>query len=200
MRVWNKIKWIAGLLLIFILVLATNLIDRDNFKRLEKAIEAIYEEVLYAKDKTMDLSHLIYEKELAYALNDSVYHKVKSEAANQRISTLLEDCSTVMNSERQKNVFGELQKNCDHLFEQESQLDYKSRSGNVEIIAQLETIKSNILDLTELHLQEGSKQKHRSKSAMDSTNLYTRMEIWVLVILASIILFLIIYTPKDHVE
>jgi hypothetical protein len=42
MKVYNKMKWALGILLVFIIVLITNLIDRDNFNRIRYSIVTIY--------------------------------------------------------------------------------------------------------------------------------------------------------------
>lgn len=193
MDIWKKVKWVAGLILLFVLVLATNLIDRDNFGKVENAIETIYEEVLHAKNKTIELSQLIHDKELAHALNDSVYLTIKRQAANDHINTVLNDCEVYMDSQKEKDLFKELKENCARLISSENDNHENNKS---ELLAQLESVKSNISELNELHLWEGKKQKIKSDSALDSTMLFTRIEVYALIFLASIILIIIMYTPK----
>lgn len=66
----------------FFLVLATNLIDKDNLAKVEQSVETIYEEILMTKNKVMEMSDLIHEKEVAYLMNDSLYYGIKGPSVN----------------------------------------------------------------------------------------------------------------------
>lgn len=66
MTLFIKIKWVLGIVLVFLLVLTTNLVDRQNFLVVKESMEAIYADRLVAQDIIFDLSKLIWEKEAAY--------------------------------------------------------------------------------------------------------------------------------------
>ena len=67
MTFFTKIKWVLSVLLVFFLILATNLIDKDNFRRVKNSIVTIYEDRLVANDLIFELSQLVHQKELAAA-------------------------------------------------------------------------------------------------------------------------------------
>jgi hypothetical protein len=46
MTVFNRLKWILGILMVFVVILATNLLDRNNFLRVRDSVVAIYEDRL----------------------------------------------------------------------------------------------------------------------------------------------------------
>jgi len=53
--------------MIFILIIATNLIDKNNFVRVKDSVVAIYEDRLIANDLIFEISNSIREKEVALA-------------------------------------------------------------------------------------------------------------------------------------
>ena len=59
MAFYNKLKWILGIFVVFLLIVATNLIDRNNFVRIRESIETIYEDRLIADDLIFELSKKI---------------------------------------------------------------------------------------------------------------------------------------------
>ena len=85
-----KIKWFVGVLGVFLLVLATNLIDKNNFIRVEESVDNIYNKRLLAKELLLDISLKFHKKELAYALNDTMYLHSQNAAVNNEISKSLE--------------------------------------------------------------------------------------------------------------
>ena len=65
MNVFTKLKWFTAVLGVFLIILATNLIDKKNFLKVEKAVESIYNERLLAKELLLSVSIQFHEKELA---------------------------------------------------------------------------------------------------------------------------------------
>ena len=62
MNFFNKIKWILGILIVFVLIITTNLIDRNNFVRVRDSVVTIYEDRLIVKGIIYDISKTIQEK------------------------------------------------------------------------------------------------------------------------------------------
>ena len=61
----------------------------------------------------------------------------------------------------------------------------------------LQSIKANLNNLSKIQLIEGSRQMSISKRAIDTIELYTQIEIYVLVFLAIIIQIIVMYKPKN---
>lgn len=66
MTFFSKLKWILGIVLIFVLILTTNLIDRQNFSIVSDSVETIYADRLVAKDIIYDIAQAVNDKQLAY--------------------------------------------------------------------------------------------------------------------------------------
>ena len=58
------------------------------------------------------------------------------------------------------------------------------------------TVKGNLISLSAIQLEEGRKQVSISKKAIDVVELFTNMEIYILIFLAVLIQIIIIYSPK----
>ena len=73
MAFYNKIKWTLGIILIFVLIIATNLIDKNNFVRVRDSVVTIYEDRLIANDLIFEILKSVQQKELAILLSDSTF-------------------------------------------------------------------------------------------------------------------------------
>jgi endonuclease III-like uncharacterized protein len=89
MAFYDKIKWILGILLVFILIATTNLIDRSNFIRVKDSVETIYEDRLIANDLIFEIAQLVQQKEIALIRKDSIFFKQKNSKLNNSISNLI---------------------------------------------------------------------------------------------------------------
>jgi hypothetical protein len=63
---------------------------------------------------------------------------------------------------------------------------------------QIAKIKKNLDDLSKIQLLEGSKQMSISKKAIDSVELFTQIEIYLLIFLAIVIQIIVMYNPKKE--
>lgn len=192
----NKFKWVAGLALIIALILATNFIDKNNFKRIQDSVVSIYEDRLLAKDLIFDMQLELHQKELLIAQNkDSVYVKQRPASQKNIIASIEKFALTEITREEQK-VFNKLEEELDVLFQLESRATTNEMNLS-KINTQLTSINTTLSKLSDIQIKEGNRQMHIGKKAMESMELMTQMEIWVMLILAVIILFVILYSPKD---
>jgi hypothetical protein len=88
LTIFNKIRWVASILLVFVIVLVTNLIDREKYNSIRQSITTIYEDRIVASDLIFELSLLIQEKELALVGRDSFYYQGRFQDANREIDDL----------------------------------------------------------------------------------------------------------------
>jgi len=56
MNLLNKIRWFLAVSVVFVVVLATNLIDKNNFEKVEQSVDNIYNERLLAKKILLELA------------------------------------------------------------------------------------------------------------------------------------------------
>jgi hypothetical protein len=195
MTFYNKVKWILSILSIFLVILATNLIDRKNFRIVTNSVETIYADRLVAQDIILDLYGLVWEKELVYVKYDNSSFKTKNTSLNTHFKELIEVFSTTKLTEREAIVFGQLQKNFENQEAYERTLS-ESQVPNPEFEENLALLKDNLDDLSGIQLEQGRRELIESKRAIKSVDLLTHLEIYALIIIAIALQLVILYNPK----
>lgn len=197
MAFYNKIKWALGISLVFFLIVATNLIDRNNFKRVKDSVVTIYEDRLIAKDIVFELAILVQEKEMANALSDFDFLENQNKVVNKKIDELILKFLDTRLTVDEKRTLDDLELNLNKLKAYEiNRLEQKiSHQDLVE--KQLMKVKDNLYDLSKIQLEEGRRQVFISKEAINSVEVFTQIEIYVLIFLAILIQIIVIYKPKD---
>ena len=95
------------------------------------------------------------------------------------------------------NVFKDLKENVQLLIDSERKLLNSDYSNNSKVVNHIESLKSNLNDLSKIQLVEGNRQMSISKRALDTVKLFTQIEIYILVFLAILIQVIVMYKPKE---
>jgi hypothetical protein len=196
MKINNKVKWVLGLFLVFFLIIATNLIDKNNFKRIRDTVVTIYEDRLVAQDLILKLKVLVQEKEMAFVLSDTSFFKERNTAVNREIEGIISRYLTTKLTGDEERAFTRLQASLGTLIKLESSNDNVQPTDRSKYKKQIGLIKENLQELSDIQLEEGRRQSSLSKEVLETVELFTQIEIYVLVILAILIQILVIYSPK----
>ena len=196
MRFYNKLKWILGILMVFVLIIATNLIDKNNFVRVRDSVVTIYEDRLVANDLIFEMLKSVQEKELAVAISDSTFFYSKNSKVNHNIEALVSRFEETKLTSQEENVFTDLKQNVKLLVDAETKFLNSGYADNAQVIKHIESLKTNLSDLSKIQLIEGNRQMSISKRALDSVELFTQIEIFILVFLAIVIQIIVMYNPK----
>jgi len=196
MDFYNKLKWVLGILMVFVIIVSTNLIDRNNFIRVKDSVVTIYEDRLVATDLIFEMSEAIHTKELAIALADSIYYIKQNKEANQEVGELISRYELTRLTENESKIFKELKNNFETL--KTLELTYvESSFKQKDLLNQhISELKQNLSELSKIQINEGRKQMSISKKAIDTVELFTQIEIYLLVFLAIIIQIIVMYNPK----
>ncbi len=193
----NKIKWILGILLVFVLIATTNLIDRNNFVRVRDSVVTIYEDRLIAKELIYEMSKSVNAKEIALIAKDSSFFNKKNQTLNTQIEGILSRFEKTKLTPEESKIFEELKSNFKSLFNSEKNGYASNSENNLTATGLISNIKDNLDKLSKIQISEGSKQLAISKKAIDTVELFTQIEIYLLVFLAIAIQIIIIYNPKE---
>ena len=196
MNIFKKLKWFLAVLGIFLIILATNLIDKKNFLRVEESVETIYNERLLAKELLLNVSIQFHQKELAYALNDSNYLQSQNDAVNGKISELLQMFVRAKSTKEEETILDELNENHAKLIQLESNSQLKDRLYSSDCAQIFSAINANIIELSAEQVKEGKLQKFNARDAVDRIKLFSKIEIYILIFLAIILQGIILYNPK----
>lgn len=197
---YTKAKYVLGILVVFSLILMTNLVDRDSFRSVRNSMITIYEDRLLAKDIIYDMFGLISDKELAYAINDEIYLQEQNEAANQRLRNLVAEFEQTKLTEKESRTFDSLQRNFEKLWNYEQEFAQSASVDNKEVLRKIKIIEQDLQELSDIQIAEGRKQLMISQQVVDNVELFTQIEIYILIILAITIQIIIIYRPKNEID
>ncbi|MCH3882109.1 MCP four helix bundle domain-containing protein [Tenacibaculum aquimarinum] len=197
MTLYNKLKWILGILMIFVLIIATNLIDKNNFVRVRDSVVTIYEDRLIANDLIFEMLKSVQQKELAVSLSDSTFFQNQNSKVNDNLQSLVSRFEQTKLTSEEAKVFKDLKGNVQSLIDSERQFLNSDYSNNFQIVNHIESLKTNLNDLSKIQLNEGSRQMSISKRALDNVELFTQIEIYFLVFSAVLIQIIVMYKPKE---
>lgn len=197
MNVNRKIKWIVGILMIFVLIITTNLIDKNNFRRVRDSVVTIYEDRLIANDIIFEMQKTLHQKEIALVQSDSAYFTMNQTKANKSLEALVAEFKQTKLTVEEEKVFDDLRNNLQLLSESENQLLKSNFSNSTEVANQIKQLKTNLDELAKIQLNEGSNQMSISKRALDTVELFTQIEIYILVVLAILAQIILMYKPKE---
>lgn len=196
MKFYNKLKWILGIMIVFVLIVTTNLIDRNNFIRVKGSVETLYEDRLKANDLLFDLSQAIHEKEVAVLKSDTLFFSARNAALNREIQTYIDQYEQTQLTSDESRLFNKLREDLRVLEKEENAFIGSSYSNNSDLLISSTNIKASLKALSKIQLLEGRRQVSISNKAIDTVELYTHIEIYLLVFFAIAIQILILYSPK----
>ncbi len=200
MTVLNKVKWVLGILVIFFLIVATNLVDKSNFERVKDSVVEIYEDRLIAKGIVFEISQLVQEKELAHALSDTSFFRKRKKAVDEEVKILMGRFSDTKLTDNEERIFGDLKSNLALLVEYETP-EYQPKAGLEDLVGtQFSLVKEELKALSKIQIEEGKRLVLVSQKAIEMVDLFTQIEIYFLIFMAILIQVIILYKPKSSDE
>lgn len=189
---FSKLKWVLAILLVFFLILMTNLIDKRNFEVVNNTVTAMYENRIVKNDLIFELSQLIHQKEIAIALSDTSFFNNENDKINSEIDGLLDTYDNTQLNPQEAKIFRRLQ---DDLSKKNRMEDTANK--NVEAYQrQLYRVKDNIEKLAKIQLREGKNKMLVSQKAFKGVELFTQIEIYLLIFMAIALQVVIFYNPS----
>lgn len=197
MTVLAKIRWIVSILLVFLIVLITNLVDKDNFNKLRYSVTTIYEDRVVASDLLFELQIRIQEKEVALAISDSLFFVSNNSRINNEIQELIRKYERTRLTREEQEILIDLKEELNNLLTLEEKNINLMSSNNIELFKSIDEIAHNLYDLSKVQLKEGRRQMFISNKTMSTIELFTQIEIIFLIFMAILIQVIIFYDPKQ---
>ncbi len=198
MKTYNKIKWLLGISMVFVLIVTTNLIDRNNFIQVKDSVTSIYEDRLVAKNIIYDMSISIHEMELAIVSDSTMTAENDVKATKEHLENLIDRFETTKLTKEEEKVFDKFKQGVQDLTASGSA--GTRESTNKQLVQNIQLLKQKLNDLAEIQLAEGSVQMGITKKAVETVELFTSIEIYVLIFLAIVIQIIILYEPKKTTQ
>lgn len=190
----RKFKWIGAFLVVFFLIIATNLVDQGHYDRIETSVKNIYDDRLVAQDLLFEISLLVNEKKIKTVTADTNHTSNEDKKLHKSIQVLIEQFKTTVLTNEEELTLKSLEENVKGLFTS------THRQDNPELSAKLLAIDNDLYHLSKIQLKEAKRERQAATSSMEMLNLFTRMEIIMLIVLGLVIQIIILYSPKKEEE
>ena len=191
----SRFKWSFALSLFIIIIIATNYVDRHNFEKLQKSITTIYEDRLVVNDIIFELNLLLQEKEMAVIEANTAFFKAENKRLNRDIKDLVERFKATQLVPDEASTLTEFEENLQRLYRLETEM-LVADANPTQLQQHLNRLETNLSKLSKIQLEEGRRQLFIGKKAVASIDLYTKMEVYILIFLAALLLFTLLYHPK----
>lgn len=195
MTYFNKVRWGAGVLLVFLVVVSTNLINRTNYNKLSNSVSTIYKDRIVASDFLFDMAMLIHRKKVAVVTGDNSFFKNENPQVNLDLDLLIASYAQTKLTENESKLFYVLKSELDKMKALEKGDIVSSKKALNETI---EKVIQTLKKLSKIQLEEGRIEMFTSNKAKNAVDLFTQIEVIFLIIMAGIIQIIIFYKPKEE--
>ncbi|WP_425391100.1 MCP four helix bundle domain-containing protein [Ekhidna sp.] len=199
----QRIRAGAALAVVFLLIIATNLIDKNHFRIVKENLTTVYEDRLLAKNYLYRISRNIQQKKEILQSAEANNLKELHHAINDSIDILIDKFASTKLTERESIRFTSLQENIRELkkFENayvsdESIAPEAPISTNSEQYFQ--AVFQDLDALFKIQLEESSRVISSSNQTIQSSDLITKLEIGALIVIGILIQLLIFLKPSKH--
>ncbi len=196
-KFFRKLKLIAALLLVFLLVLATNMMDNHHFEVVKGTLKTVYEDRLVAKNYIFKMSTQLNKKQLALLKGDENDISRVLTSANDSLRILVDLYSGTRLTPREASLLNEFSDHITDLAKVEDQWQSMDETSMRDISKQYQDIENILVSLSEIQLIEGKRQIEYSNRAIANSDLISKIEIGVLIAIGLIVQILIIYKVKS---
>lgn len=203
LTITQKIKALAALLVIILLVIATNLINSKHFKAIQESINTVYSDRLVVMDYIYKISSELDRKKSA--LHNGRIGEIKTThiPADEHIRDLIDKYADTKLTEKEAELFQVLQKEIHVLNSLEEKLldpqfsDQELSLTVADIELQFAIISKSLDALSGIQIAEGQREINASNRAISSSKLILRFEISALIAIGLLIQMLLFYKPPS---
>lgn len=191
----QKLKAALGLLIVFGLVLSTNLLDKRYFSELQESFNSVYEDRLVAENYLFNISNQLQLKKML--LNeDTEAFRLRNASINATLEEIIVGYEATKLTEDEATYFALLKEKVAALITVEkSLLSTESPMDHgviAEVNAQIQRIQPDLQALSEIQLIEGKRLIDHSQQIVSTSKLTSRLEVAVLIVVGLIIQVLIL--------
>jgi len=199
----SKTVWALGLLCVFLFVLLTGRTNLRNFEKVQDSIEEIYEDRLVVKGLIFELASLLHRKEIANVSRDRAFYEHLNESVDTQIAGHLQAFRETKLTPLEEKTLDQFADNVAELQAMESELDLAkgidlSPVDEQRLAAQIAGLHEDLKALSEIQLSEGKRRLGVSDKAVESMNTFARIENYMMLICAIVLLALVFVVPKPR--
>ena len=198
---WYKIKAIMALSIVFLLILATNMMDNSHFTIVKRSFESIYKDRVVVNNYIFQIYRLVESKKASINSIEPNGHLEYADDSYDSINKILDKYAKTKFSSREDLYFNSLKIELNNMKILEDRISKKiHRDEKEKILAsinnQVSTIANDLQLLSEIQVDESKRLFDNSNSLIQSSYLMSRIEIGFLIAIGSIIIILIMVKPS----
>lgn len=167
----------------FLLVLASNRLNRRNFSTVEHTVNTVFKDRVVAQEYIYKLNNLFHGLEMQLAIGDPL---APTDAAHAEINVLLADFATTQLTAEEAQQFRALQKEHERL--QTLVASNVPQEGNEKALL-LQSIGTHLDQLARIQLSESRNLTQLSNKSLRMNQLLSNLEITFLILLGLLFLF-----------
>jgi hypothetical protein len=189
----NRINFGLALTIVFLLVFATNRVDKKHFETIQSTLTSLHNDRVLAQEYVYKMSGIIHQKRLILVDSASKGNKA---ALNQKFETLIDVFSDTELTKNESKTFSNLKRDFEKLKNSEISVSVNNTETNQEEIKLLNTLESDLDNLSFIQLSESKNLINLAQKSLDSNSLISNFEIGFLILIGIILQFTIFYRVK----
>jgi hypothetical protein len=188
--------------LVFLLILATNLIDRRNFQRVGDSVATMYEDRVVAAGLVYDMGALLADKRVAVVGGEASYFSGAYLQDRASMEALVDAFAQTRLTAEEEGTFERLKVNLDALEAVEDAFAEEpgavaSSQGQQRFRSAAEAVSRDLQALSQIQTGEGRRQQLMATKTMGSIEMLTRLEMLFLVAIGVTLAGLVLYSPRQ---
>lgn len=181
-----------ALLVVFALILGTNLLDKNHFNTAQTALASIYEDRLVAQNYIFQITTIIHEKELRLNDPSNLSRKKKD---YQKLEELIEAFSNTELTAEENRQFISLQNHLKELKKMDRDSIVPNQKGQI-----FHKLKNDLNQLSETQINEGRNNTQLAQKSLNTNLLLSNLEIGFLIVIGMLLLFVIFYRGEKTIK
>lgn len=188
-----RIKAGAALVVVFLLVLATNQMDSHHFTIVRESLTTVYEDRLLAKDYLYKISRQLQQQREVLRRNDPNINKIK--ATNDSIQTLMDIYGRTRLTENEARYYESFDEKLSRL--KAHNLSEGANPEHLQLTDQrYQALFEDLDSLYKIQLEESRRAISNSNRAIQASNLISQLEMGALILIGLILQVLIFAKVK----
>jgi hypothetical protein len=188
----NRIKIGFAFAIVFLLVIATNRLDKKRFSTINETLTSVFEDRLVAKGYLYELNNIFHEQEKRLMLNSTSITETSN--YHDEVTKLSEAFQATKLTNEEKSSLNNFRTHIKELKTLEQSLT-ESNADDVKpkVLAQINRIQNDLDILADIQVSEGESLTKFAQSSLNTSSNVSKIEIAVIILIGIIVQFIIFY-------
>ncbi|TMM32398.1 hypothetical protein FDT66_02725 [Polaribacter aestuariivivens] len=189
----NRVNIGLSLAIVFLLVLATNRIDKRHFETVQNTLNTIHNDRILAQDYVYKMSGILHQKRILLLDSTAIDKEI---VLNTQFETLIDVFAKTKLTTNESKKFKSLQKNFNELNKIE-QSNFNS-GNNKNVTKYLDALETDLNNLALIQVSESKNLISIAQKSLDNNKFISNLEIGFLILVGFIVQFVIFYRVKKQ--